>query len=270
MLKYNLLVAVTFLTFGSAFTQDEDVHVFLADPEPGLIFGATLGYVISDDASANYYNGFGTNSIENIIYHPTHYQRIKDQVVFDFVMGEYATAMKYNGAAFLGGMLGYRFSPDLTIALEIGVTNLKLEDNFTLILDDPGTTITEDDIEIATITGEEKRMDFNLGAFYYFGTDRSLPYVELGFNGNYVDLQANNIFIRDWNSSIKKNTNPPTKQGGFAMGIYAGAGFMYRMNVNNAFQLGFKAAYKAINLVEESEKPTMGLHMLPYLRFVFG
>lgn len=264
------LIAVAMLFTGRSLAQEESGATLLGEQEPGIVLGLTGGYAISDHTTANYYNGSGINNLETIIFLPYNYDRIKDQVVYDFVMGEHPTAMRYNGAAYLGGFIGYRTNNDMSFAFEMGITNLKLEDSFTILLDDPNTGITENDVEVCSITGEEKRVDFNLLGWYYFGEQNSRPYVEFGVNGNFSSYEENDIYIREWHATIVKAGNPAPVQSGFGYGLIAGGGVMFRFNDQNAFTLGFRAEYKGINIVEEDEKMQLGLHMLPYLRFIFG
>lgn len=271
MTRYCTLLAVMVFMGSGLWAQDDEFEVVMAKAEPGLVLGATLGYYISNNATANYYNGSGINNIENVIYNAYNYPRIYEALGnLDFTMGDYPESMSYNSSISLGGFVGYRTASPFTPFLEMGITNFKLADAFTLILDDPSTGTTEDDIEVAEVRGGEKRLDFSLGSFYYFQGDRLLPYAEFGVNFNYAELTSNEIYIRSWHYSIQRATNPPTVQGGFGYGAFAGIGAQYRMNARNSFMLGARVDYKSINMVEEGEKATLNLHVLPYLRFMFG
>ena len=266
-------LTLLFAAFGVLNTSAQG-EVSAQEKKSGFYVGGDFGVLIASKKTANYYNGFGPlNSITRIIYQKDIYRTLKEEVFgdFDFYMGQYPTEMRYKPAMNLGATLGYRINKDFSLFGSFTFANLKLADKFTIILDDPGNQISDDVIRLADISGTEKRLNLFLGVTSEFGdNEKSKFLMEYGFTANWVDMLTNEIRIEEYEYSIKFQSNPPLKQGGWGLGGFFGLGGKFSFDGKTSVQLGARFVYSGIALEMAGKDPVYGLQQLYFVRFTYG
>ncbi|OFX79056.1 MAG: hypothetical protein A2X12_07585 [Bacteroidetes bacterium GWE2_29_8] len=221
----------------------------------GWNFAVNMGYYFPDKYNANFYNGSGRNSIDNVInqnsvsynpddvYYNNNYQTLKEDVFggYDFEVAELPQNMRYNNVMSYGFNIRYFLSEYISLFGDFNVSKLKTVDVFTIdVLKNRSISyINLDNIYQATIAGEEDRMNFNIGLQMLLGNERVRPFIEGGINLNNVKVKKNQIDIGGYVFDI---FNPEDKyyniqQGGIGTGIFAGGGL--KLFFANSYSIDF-------------------------------
>ena len=221
--------------------------------EYGMNFGAYFAHA----STANYYNGSGGGAggrrpLEQVLRTDLNYNRIRQDLGYDFGLHALPMSMRYNPSVLIGFFGSLHFGDRAALIAEFNYARLRVEDQFTLKLD-RFSNIEGDDIERFSISGSEERVDLRLGYQHTFISRESYihPYLEAGFS--LTDTKVNHIRTQIGNSTYSlfhASTTQHTLERDFGIspGGYAGGGI--KMDVNEFFRLtlGYSALYTRINL----------------------
>jgi hypothetical protein len=240
--------------YGSASPSDNENGAALWF-EYGMNFGAYFAH----SSTANYYNGSGggaagRRSLEQMLRTDLNYNRIRQDLGYDFGLHALPAAMRYNPSVLIGFFGSLHFSRRSALIAEFNYARLRVEDQFTLRLD-RFSNIEGDNIERFTISGSEERVDLRLGYQQTFLSKESYihPFVEAGFS--LTDTKVNHIRTQIGNSSYSlfhASTTQYTLERDFGIspGGFAGAGLKLDVNENFRLTLGYSGLYTRINLGE--------------------
>lgn len=254
----------------TGWVYDED------DLDSGVLrfsYGVNVGSYFANDATANYYNGSGRNSLEETIMRQQTYNRIRESLGYDFEFPgephEYLPQnMRYSPSMMVGvfGML--HFNQRISLHGEFNYSRLRLQDQFMLriLRGDPG--LIGHDIERFNIIGSEERSDIKLGLQYIHRSERNEvhPYFEFGLNIISTKVRENRVQIAGSTYSILNLTDRRYgfRDDGISFGTYAGGGLRMDIGRSNALAIGAIANYASINLGDY--KNAYHMHYSFYLR----
>jgi len=247
----------------------------------GLWLGFNAGMFFANRYNAGFYNGNSNNvnNIEYILNNQYHYNDIKHVLNnYDFHLGEVPEKMKYDPAYTIGFVIKYNHKNDLGFFIQFNYVKLHASDIFTLHTDSL-TFTSESAYRFGEIYGNEERsnIDFGICKTYYAG-EKTLIFVEGGFNFNSTNVIDSKIRIEDLEYSIiniylnqayvpnTSLTEYNVKQGGIGYGFFAGAGLQLIFNESISLDPGASLYFTKINLEGYTAfKPS---YML-YVRFTF-
>lgn len=218
-------------------------------------YGMNMGFYMAHPGTANYYNGSSAEfSLERAIITNTYnYNRIRQDIGYDFEIHGLPTQMSYKPAMMLGFFGVMNFSPRAGIMAEFNYARLKAEDRFTLEIERV-VFIEGDNIELYPIVGTEERLDLRFSFQYTFLSSNSYlhPFMETGLSITDTKLKANTARIRSGSYSIKYPMDNyfQMRDYGIGFGGFATAGLKMDVNENFALWLGYSANYSRINLGE--------------------
>jgi hypothetical protein len=173
----------------------------------------------------------------------------------DFEIGGFPERMRYKPSYTLGVNAGYYISEPFAIYAEANLSRMNLVDAITLEYQDPGSTVSEPQIEICPLTGKEQRLDLTLGGHYDFTYGEQLMfYGEFGLVMNSVRARHNEVQVRSLRyvlTSYNRNNPavyPNVDWGGLSFGGSGGMGFRYKFNRQITFDVGGTVLVQKINL----------------------
>lgn len=225
-------------------------------------YGMNMGFYFANPSTANYYNGSGggsggRRSLEQVLNSTLNYNRIRQDLGYDFSLHALPMDMRYSPSIMLGFFGSLHFGARSALVADFNYTKLRVEDQYTLQLD-RYSSIGGDNIERFTITGSEERVDLRLGYQHTFLSKDSYihPYLEAGFSLTDTKVKE----IRTWIGSstyslFHASTTQYTLERDFGMGAGGYAGVGLKMDVNENFRLtvGYASLYTRINLGENKE-----------------
>jgi hypothetical protein len=225
-------------------------------------YGMNLGFYFAHSSTANYYNGQGggsggRRSLEQVMRTDLNYNRIRQDLGYDFSLHALPMDMRYSPSILLGFFGSLHFGPRSALVADFNYTKLRLEDQFTLLLE-RFSNIEGDNIERFTITGSEERVDLRLGYQHTFLSRESYihPYLEAGFSLTDTKVKEIRTQIRNSTYSLfHASTTQYTLERDFGMsaGGYAGIGLKMDVNENFRLTVGYASLYTQINLGENDE-----------------
>ena len=223
----------------------------------GWQVGLGFGLYLPGNASANYYNGSGINSLHRIIIDNIYnYQALKERLNYDFVLdsNNLPNNMKYNPGIVLQAVSKYNFNENNGFVVDVGYSKLTASDYFTLILNNPNNMTSEPTVQLGKIWGIEERVNINVGYIRTFGKPKRVkPFFELGFNINDTKLKDNTAQVLNLSYSIVDPTQSyyGYKQGGIGHGFYSAGGFIFNIGDAFAAHVGANFSMKKINLLTD-------------------
>ena len=218
-------------------------------------YGMTMGFYMANPGTANYYNGTGENSVESVINLSHNYNRIRQEIGYDFQLHGLPLQMTYKPAVMLGFFGSIGFSPRASLMAEFNYAKLKAQDKFTLEIERV-VFIEGDNIELYDIWGTEERLDLRFSFQYVFLSRSSYlhPFFESGVSITDTKIKENRIRIHSQTFSIRNPTNTfyHIQDSGIGFGGFGTLGL--KMDVNESFALwaGYSANYSRINLGENN------------------
>ena len=256
----------------------EKGKVKLTDPDAatysnvGWQVGIGFGLYLPGNASANYYNGSGINSLHRVLIDNIYnYQALRDRFNYDFVLDStnLPQNMKYSPAILLQAISKYNFDENNGFIIDVGYAKLTTTDAFTLIINDPANTNTDPRVEIGKIWGTEERVNFNFGYIRTFGKPQKIkPFIEAGVNVNDTKLKENKAQVLTFTYSIVDPTDAyyGYKQGGIGYGYYLSSGFLFNVGDNFAAHIGANFSMKKINLLPD---PKYSKELVIFMRLMY-
>ncbi|MDX9941123.1 MAG: hypothetical protein RBS53_02750 [Bacteroidales bacterium] len=219
-------------------------------------YGMTMGFYIANAGTANYYNGTGDNSVESILSMNYNYNRVRQDIGYDFQLHGLPLQMSYKPAVMLGFFGSLAFSPKASLMAEFNYAKLKAEDKFTLEIERV-VFIEGDNIELYDIWGTEERLDLRFSFQYTFLSPSSYlhPFLETGLSITDTKMKENRIRIHSQTLSIRNPTNTYYQIRDYGIGFGGFATLGLKMEVNEQFALwaGYSANYSRINLGENEQ-----------------
>ena len=225
-------------------------------------YGMNMGFYFAHRSTASYYNGSeggsgGRRSLEQVMRTSLNYNRIRQDLGYDFSLHALPMDMRYTPSMMLGFFGSLHFGPRSALLADFNYTKLRVEDQFTLQLD-RFSNIEGDNIERFTITGSEERVDLRLGYQHTFLSKDSYihPYLEAGFSLTDTKVREIRTQIRNSTYSLfHASTTQYTLERDFGMsaGGFAGAGLKMEVNENFRLTVGYASLYTQINLGENAE-----------------
>ncbi len=223
-------------------------------------YGISLGGYFANRNTASYYDGSGDevtdNSISRVLLLDYNYQRLRNVLGTDFILYELPGAMRYNPAFKVGFFGTVNITNKTGIIAECNYAKLKVEDGFTIKLDQYSGT-SEPVLKVGSIRGTEERIDIRLGITHVFRKKDAYinPFIEIG--GNLVDTKVvnNKINVEGIEMSILSTSNQyyQVEDYGIGYGGYVTAGLVFDVSESFAFRLGGSANVCKINLGENKD-----------------
>lgn len=214
-------------------------------------YGMNFGFYMANGATANYYNGTGQRSLEQVLSFSNNYNRIRNELGYDFSLHSLPMKMSYKPAVMLGFYGSINFNPRAGIMAEFNYARLKAEDRFSLEIERV-VFIEGDNIELYPIYGTEERLDLRFSFQYTFLSKKSYlhPFFETGVSITDTKVKENRVRIHSQSFSLHI---PQTgliyeRDYGIGFGGFATAGLKLDVNEQFALWLGYSANYSRINL----------------------
>jgi hypothetical protein len=225
------------------------------DDTKGISFayGMNLGSYFAFQGTANYYNGSGQYGLEQLINSSYQYNKIRQDLTYDFQLHELPQNMRYNPAMMLGFFGKLQFNKIWGLIGEFNYVRLRTEDQFTLLLD-RYSSIQGDNIERYAIRGEEERIDLRIGIqinrpsrhFYIH------PFVEAGLGITDTEVKRNTASIAGQSYRLNRPANPRNtlyeRDYGMSVGGYASMGVKMEVNPHFHLTLAYSGQHTKINL----------------------
>jgi len=247
----------------------------------GLQFGLDFGLYLPNKYPANYYNGSDGN-LNNIKYvFGNKYQYDELYLALNaadtFFLKQCPTNMRYPATASAGLYISYNFDRSTAVYLQFNYVKLKPHDAFTVEVD-PKEYLTNPDLRLFSISGEEERINIDLGYSRAFRLFDNIDIIgETGIALNDIKVLKSRIFIENKEYSLinvyGKNSYIPNSnmqtyditQGGIGIGLHGGAGIRFNFSESFGLQPGFTLYWNNVNL--EGYKD-MRFSSFFYLRFI--
>lgn len=248
---FLLIFFVFRMILSAAQTQDN------SSGNEGWFFGMNFGGYFANKKTANYYNGYGTNNLYNtIIVNYYNYQQIKENKFnsLDYKISGLPDNMRYSPAINLGFHIGRTFQNNLSVFFEAVYAKLKTTDYVTLQVYDQSSQTSEPVIKKEAISGEEERVDLNVGLRQPFYESNVSPFMGIGLNFNNLNSTKSAVNIEGLTYSI---VDPifsvyNRKQGGVGYGAFVCGGIEIKLNEKIKIDIGANISYKKINLSDEN------------------
>ncbi len=256
----------------------EKGKVKLTDPDAatysstGWQVGIGFGLYLPGNASANYYNGSGKNSLHRVLIDNTYnYQALRDRFNYDFFLdsNNLPSNMKYSPAILLQAISKYNFNENNGFIFDVGYTKLTTSDVFTLVINDPANSMSDPRVELGKIWGTEERVNFNLGYIRTFGKPQNVkPFVELGVNINDTKLKDNKaqVLTNTYTIVDPMDSQYGYKQGGIGHGFYLASGLLFNVGDNFAAHIGANFSMRKINLLPD---PKYSKELVFFMRLMY-
>lgn len=263
-----VLVALWFSKAGAQSPQNgvDTPQVMEGSEEPAergirLDYGLNLGGYLASGVTANYYNGSGAYSgignqgtLAQILSSSNtySYNRIRQDIGYDFSLHGLPMDMRYSPAMMIGLYASLQINPRVALMVESNFTRLKAEDQFTIKLE-RFSSIEGDNIERHLISGTEERIDVRLGIQYTFFRPESYvhPFMEFGFTATDTKAKTNTARIAGQTYSIHfpgTSRYFPERDFGLGLGAHGSLGLSMDVSEEFRFSFGYSLIYNKINL----------------------
>lgn len=218
-------------------------------------YGMNLGFYRANAGTANYYNGTGEHSLESIINQTYNYNRIRQDIGYDFKLANNGLPMQmsYKPAVMLGFFGSLHFNQKVGLHAEFNYARLKAEDKFALEIERV-VFVQGDNIELYDLWGTEERLDLRFSFQYTFISKNSYlhPFLETGLSITDTKVKENRIRVRSQTLAIRNPTSTyyQIRDYGIGFGGFGTLGLKMDVNDNFALWAGYSANYIRINLGE--------------------
>lgn len=282
-MKTLTLTLLLLTTFGSIAQQEYDGE----DTESGnFFFGINLGAYQANHKTAVIYNGNVSTYGVNYFFNNTFLKPEFDTYFkYNYRVSGFADPklMKYRPAFNIGGHAGIKLSSSVSLYADINFIKLKVEDYFSVEIDNPNDPklAGQAQIELIPIFGEESRTNLNIGIQTNFYDEGPLKaYFNFFGNVNNSKLEKNYFVINGKTYTITHNAQPngsingqvnlqqTIPPGGVGFGGGAGIGAKYKFNDKFTFDINYYAIY-AKTKMNANLKP-MGLNHALVARIIWG
>lgn len=285
-MKYAVLLTF-FLSSSFIFSQSDS-----EDEKGNLFFGLNIGGYQSNNKMAWIYNGNVTpfTNVQSYFSNPFNKAELDNYFKYEYKIESFATPdlMRYRTALNIGGHAGIKLSKYSSVYADVNLLQLKVEDFFTVAINNPNDpTTVGDTYEQIPILGEESRTNINIGLQSNFYTENELTaYFNFFGNVNNTRLEKNYFVINNkvytitHNAEVNGTTNgfvnyqQRIKPSGIGFGGGAGLGIKYKFNDKFTFDANYYAIYTRTNIntelnFEANLKP-FGLNHALVARIIWG
>jgi hypothetical protein len=250
----------------------------------GLQFALDFGMYLANKYPANYYNGSDANenNIKYVFGNTTWNNEIKQLLnVSDtskFFLRECPTNMHYPATPSAGLYISYNFNRSTGLYLQFNYVKLKPHDAFSIEVSPQDEVLTNPDLRLYSISGEEERINIDIGYSKAFQIRNNIDIMgEAGIAVNDIKVLKSSINIENKEYSLiniyGKNSYVPGAsqqvydiyEGGIGIGIHGGAGIKFNFSESFALQPGATLYWNNVNL--EGYKD-MRFSSFFYLRFI--
>jgi hypothetical protein len=284
-MKYFLLllfIITSSINYSQSKEEEEE-----DDIKGTVFFGLNIGAFKANNKTAQIYSGNVTNYGVNFYFNNIFYQPELDQYFkYNYRISSFPNpeTIRYRTTFNVGGHGGINIDESIAIYADINIVNIKVEDVFTVEIDNPNdpTLTGNQQLEQIPIFGEESRTNLNLGIqanFYSEGPVKA--YFNLFGNVNNTKLEENYFVINGNRYAIYHNalengitsngqiafqqTVPP---GGVGYGGGAGLGIKYKFNEKFTFDANYYGIYTRTRM-NATFKP-FGLNHAFVARIIWG
>lgn len=230
----------------------------------GFQFGFNIGLFLPNGYTANYYNGSdgNENNIRYIFGNYYNYQDIRRllNVSDTFFVKQFPADMHYRPTTIAGFYMGYNFNRKNSMYIQFNYSKLKPRDIFTVEVD-PKDYLTEPDLRLYTVSGEEERINIDIGYSRSYPVTDHMDFVAsagLALNDTKVLKAVINLEGKEYsivnvygNRSYVPGTNMQEYQfteGGIGFGLHGGAGVNFNFANKFALQPGVTLYWNNVNL----------------------
>lgn len=270
-----LLLSVFALSGMAQYSVSENIEFDLASwPAPknskktdstalGWQYGLNIGFYFANAKSAGFYSGKegNENEISIVFGNKYRYDEIRQLLFADtLILRELPSRMTYDPALMIGILGKYQFNETYGLILQFNYVKLKTTDFFTVEVD-PKSFLTQPDLRLFGILGEEERVNVEIGiaSKYRIGHNMNF-FLETGLNINDSEARENKIQIEGREFDIvniygSQNYVPNTslqtyeiRQGGIGFGIFLNTGVQFVFNENLSMDPSLSLWWKRINL----------------------
>ena len=283
-MKY--LILILFMTF-SIFSYTQDITEDEENYESGnFFFGINLGVFQANNKTAVMYNGnVSTYGVNYFFQNQFIKQELDTYFKYDYRISSFADPklMKYRPTFNIGGHAGIKLSNSVAVYADLNLVKLKVEDYFTVAIDNPNdpTLAGQSELELIPIFGEESRTNINLGLQTNFYDEGSLKaYLNFFGNINNTKLEKNYFVINGKTYTIihnalangtnngQVNLQQSVAPGGLGFGGGAGVGAKYKFNDKFTFDINYSTIYTRTRMNDDL-KP-FGLNHALVARIIWG
>jgi len=299
--KPLILIGVALLGLSAgAFAQDNDADDAGNAPQrkPKFHIGFYTGAYFANKYSAAAYNGYGfdVNGHQYPFSSSFMYQKIineygggygqtdyiaqalgVDPHQWSFTESDMPVNMHYLTTILVGFNTKLPVKKKTAIIANVNATKINVEGNFTittLLLNNTNNPAYNSNIKVFTITGQEQRLQFQLGVQQILGSDDKLNFfMEAGFMGTLAKFSKNMVYINNLqidltyynNQAIYPSPGPTKVPVGFGIGAFIGAGMNVDINPKFTIQFLYTLSHEKINIgVNPTLKLQNGLGMRVY------
>lgn len=283
-MKYLFLILITSLssiTFSQFEEEDKD------SIKGTVFFGLNIGAFKANSKTATIYAGNTTNYGVNFYFNNIFNQAELDQYFkYNYRISSYPNpqTIRYRTTFNVGGHGGINIDESLAVYADINIVNLKVEDVFTVEIDNPNdpTLTGNSQLEQIPIFGEESRTNLNLGIQANFYNEGPLKaYFNLFGNVNNTRLEENffvinnkiypiihNALVNGTTPNGQVNFQESVPPGGVGFGGGAGLGVKYKFNEKFTFDANYYSTYTRTRM-NATFKP-FGLNHAIVARIIWG
>ena len=243
--------------------------------EKSFMLGAGVSGYFAFKSPSMLYNGSQSYSISRIFSNPFFRDQINNELIYNNELLEPAVDPRYSPSIGISAHAGYFFNDMSCLVMEASFTTLRINEVFTMYVDEPNVNTPGRPIKSFPITGKEARTHIDLA--YRFVISEALfgrGWFSLGVHGNFTQFKENKIQIGNLHPYDISNpfwhidNNFPQGFGwgflsGFTQEIAVGEDFALEVGVN-AYWHTIKMADKTQELVNEK-----GFSFLPHIRIVW-
>lgn len=250
--KYTILIGLLALLLharASASPQKDSL------PDDALIrprfeYGMILGMALANAATANYYNGSGEYSLQDVLNQQYYYNAIRRDIGYDFSLHALPGRMHYQPAMMMGFYAGGKLGKRLGLNAACSYAKFRAQDRFTLRID-RYSSIGGDNIELFSIWGLEERVELSLSLKYHFLPHNSIqPFFAAGFSLTDTRVKENRVRIYSQTISIRnpRDRYYQLQDSGIGPGYFANLGISMQLPGQLAVSIIYRANNSRVNL----------------------
>lgn len=230
----------------------------------GWRYGLNIGFYFGNRESAGFYSGAETNEnkLSYVLNNKYRYDELRQLINFadTMILLETPSRMTYDPAVMVGFLAKYNFSNTMGFFFQFNYVKLRTSDFFTMEID-PQPFLTEPDIRLYGIVGQEERVNVEIGVSRYIPlSPKTRLFLEGGLNINDSEVKSHDIQIEGRTYSLINvygsqtyvpNTSLQSyeiRQGGIGFGAFFTGGVQLSFNDNLSLDPGLSLWWKRINL----------------------
>lgn len=237
-MKIILFTSILFVSLNGITQSDKGKTIF---------FGLNVGGKFANKYHAIRYNGTYNSQLEYTINTQQNYDRIYQLLGdknFYLPYDYYPTNIRYSPGFITGVTAGYQISPTFQMSIDANFSKLKVVDVFSIQVEDPSTTTSQEQYRLGNLYAEESRFNarYNID---WVSEGQKVNFI-YGISGIFTSWRMDQYFAEFEGHtmqlfSVHDPTNNITKKvrgSGFGGGINLGV--EYRLNNNIVLQMMYQ------------------------------